>query len=99
MGELTSPDANLRTYLQVLRRRFLWVVALAILAVAASAAFDVVQTKEYSASSLILVQPVGSTSSLISGNQQTITPTDILTELQLLTSAPVKKVPRSVRPM
>jgi len=90
MGELTSAEANLRTYLQVLRRRFLWVVGLAILAVAASAAFNVVQTKKYSASSLILVQPAGSTSSLISGNQQTITPTDILTELQLLASAPVK---------
>lgn len=90
MGELTSAEANLRTYLQVLRRRFLWVIALAILAVAASAAIDVVQTKRYSASSLLLVQPAGSLSSLISGNQQTITPTDILTELQLLGTAPVK---------
>src|ERR1035437_3929044 len=91
MGELTSAEANLRTYLQVLRQRFLWVIALAILAVAASAAFSVVQTKKYSASSLILVQPAGSTSSLISGNQQTITPTDILTELQLVASTPVKR--------
>jgi capsular exopolysaccharide synthesis family protein len=91
MGELTSAEANLRTYLHVLRQRFLWVIALAILAVAASAAISVVQTKKYSASALILVQPAGSTSSLISGNQQTITPTDILTELQLLASTPVKR--------
>ncbi len=90
MGALTSSEANLRTYLQVLRRRFLWVLALVVLAVAVSAVFNVVQTKKYSASSLLLVQPVGSTSSLISGNQQTITPTDILTELQLLASAPVQ---------
>jgi len=89
MGELTA-EANLRTYLLVLRRRFLWIIALVILAVAASAAFTAVQTKKYSASSLLLVQPAGSTSSLISGNQQTITPTDILTELQLLKSAPVQ---------
>jgi Mrp family chromosome partitioning ATPase/capsular polysaccharide biosynthesis protein len=90
MEELTSAEPNLRTYLQVLRRRFLWVIALAILAVAASVAINVVQTKKYSASSLLLVRPAGSTSSLISGIQQTITPTDILTELQLLASAPVK---------
>src|ERR1017187_1711392 len=90
MGELASAEANFQTYLQELRQRFLWVIALAILAVAASAAIDVVQTKKYTASSLLLVQPAGSTYSLISGNQQTITPTDILTELQLLASAPVK---------
>jgi capsular exopolysaccharide synthesis family protein len=90
MGELTSAEANFRTYLQVLRRRFLWILALAILAVAASVVFDVVQAKQYSASSYLLVEPAGSTSSLISGSQQTITPTDILTELQLLESAPVK---------
>jgi capsular exopolysaccharide synthesis family protein len=90
MGELTSAEANFRTYLQVLRRGIPWVLALAILAVAASAGFDVVQTKKYSASSLLLVQPSGSTFSLISGIQQSITPTDILTELQLLASAPVK---------
>src|ERR1035437_3040381 len=90
MGELTSAEANVRPYLQVLRQRYLWVIALAILAVAASAAINVVQTKKYSASSLLLVQPAGSTSQLISGNQQAITPTDILTEIQLLASAPVK---------
>jgi capsular exopolysaccharide synthesis family protein len=90
MGELTSAEATLQTYLHVLRRRFLWVITVAIVAVAASAAFNVIQTKKYSASSLLLVQPAGSTSSLISGNQQTITPTDILTELELLASAPVK---------
>jgi len=90
MGELTSAEANFQTYLQVLRQRFVWVIALAIVAVAASAAINVVQTKMYSASSLLLVQPAGSTYSLILGNQQTITPTDILTELQLLESAPVK---------
>jgi capsular exopolysaccharide synthesis family protein len=90
MGELASAEANLRTYLHVLRRRFLWIIALVILAVAASVVFNIVQTKKYSASSFLLVQPAGSATSLISGNQQTITPTDILTELELLTSAPVK---------
>jgi len=90
MGELTSAEANLRTYLQVLRRRSFWVIALLILAVAASVGVSAVQTKKYSASSLLLVQPAGATFSLISGIQQAITPTDILTDLQLLTSAPVK---------
>jgi capsular exopolysaccharide synthesis family protein len=90
MGELTSSEASLRTYLQVLRQRFLWVIALAILAVAISVAINGVQTKKYSASALLLVLPADSTSSLISGIQQTITPIDILTELQLLESTPVK---------
>jgi capsular exopolysaccharide synthesis family protein len=90
MGELTSTDATMRTYFEAFRRRFVWIIALAILAVAASAAISTVQTKKYSASSLLLVQPTGTTSSLISGIQQTVTPTDVLTDLQLLASPPVK---------
>ncbi len=90
MGELTSPEANLRTYLQVIRRRFPFVIVVVFLAVAVSIGISSVQTKRYSASSLLLVEPAGSTSSLITGSQQAITPTDILTELQLLASAPVK---------
>jgi capsular exopolysaccharide synthesis family protein len=53
-------------------------------------AISSVQTKKYSATAQLLMQPAGSGFSLIPGNQQTISPTDILTELQLLKSAPVK---------
>ena len=89
MGELSSSNANFRTYLQVVRRRFPWVLAVVVLAVVVSVALGEVQAKKYIASAQLLVQPAGSASSLSSGNQQTISPTDMVTELQLLTSAPV----------
>ena len=89
MGELNSTSANFRTYLQVVRRRFPWVLAVIVLAVVVAVALGEVQSKKYTASAQLLVQPAGSASSLSSGNQQTISATDMVTELQLLTSGPV----------
>lgn len=89
MGELNSSNSNFRTYLQVVRRRFPWVLAVVVLAVLVSVALGEVQAKKYTASAQLLVQPAGSASSLSSGNQQTISATDMVTELQLLTSSPV----------
>jgi tyrosine-protein kinase len=91
MAELKPTEATLRTYLQVLRRRLPLVIAVTILSVGISVALSLVQTKEYSGAAQLLVQPANSDSALISGTQQrTISPTDVLTELQLLTSAPVR---------
>jgi capsular exopolysaccharide synthesis family protein len=57
---------------------------------AAAGGYSIVQPKEYTASAQLLVQPTtGSLPS--SATQQSISPTDVLTELQLLTSAPVKE--------
>jgi len=89
MGELTSSNANFRTYLQVIRRRLPLVIAVVVLAVFMSVVVGEVQANKYTASAQLLVQPAGSASSLSSGNQQTISATDMVTELQLLTSAPV----------
>jgi non-specific protein-tyrosine kinase len=89
MSELDLGESNLRTYVEVLRRRFFWVLALTILAVAVAAAVSTVQKKQYSATAQLLVQPA-SGSVPISGTQQTVSPTDVLTELQLVTSAPVQ---------
>ena len=90
MEESNFAQANLATYLKVLRRRLPWVIAVTVLSVGIAVAISSVQTKKYSATAQLLVQPAGSASSLISSTHQTISPTDILTELQLLTSAPVK---------
>jgi capsular exopolysaccharide synthesis family protein len=89
MDELEPTEANLRTYVQVIRRRFLWLLAVVVLSVAVAVALVALQKKEYSAPAQLLVQPA-SGAVPISGAQQTITATDVLTELQLITSGPVK---------
>jgi capsular exopolysaccharide synthesis family protein len=89
MDELEPTEANLRTYLQVIGRRFPWLLAVTMLSVAVAVAFIAVQKKQYSATAQLLVQPA-SGSVPISGTQQTVSPTDVLTELQLVTNAPVK---------
>jgi succinoglycan biosynthesis transport protein ExoP len=60
-----------------------------IVAVLVSVGIGEVQHKKYTASAQLLVQPAGSASSLSSGIQQTISATDMVTELQLLYSAPI----------
>ncbi len=80
--------ATLRTYLVVLRRRKWWVIALAVLGLAASLALSVRQAKQYSATAQLLVQSSGQGISLGSA-PQAVTTTDVQTDLQLATSAPV----------
>ncbi len=80
--------ATLRTYLVVLRRRKWWVIALAVLGLAASLALSFQQPKQYSATAQLLVQSSGQAVSLGSAPQQ-VTTTDVQTDLQLATSAPV----------
>ena len=89
MDELEPTEANLRTYLQVIGRRFPWLLAVTVLSVAVAVAFTAVQKKQYSATAELLVQPA-SGSVPISGTQPTVSATQVLTELQLITNAPVK---------
>jgi polysaccharide biosynthesis transport protein len=84
----SSSEVDLRTYLRVLRRRK-WLVFVCVgLAVAGTVAYSFGATKEYSATAQLLVQPQGGTLPLTTPGQ-TITPTDVATELQLLKSTPV----------
>ena len=80
--------ATLRTYLVVLRRRKWWVIALAVLGLAVSLALSVRQAKQYSATAQLLVQSSGQGVSL-GGAPPAVTTTDVQTDLQLATSAPV----------
>jgi capsular exopolysaccharide synthesis family protein len=93
MASLNTPEPSLRTYLQILRRRYYWVVAAVVLFGAVAGGFSLVQPKQYTASAQLLVQPTTSTLPSAS-TQQVISPTDVLTELQLLTTAPVKDLVR-----
>ena len=78
---------TLRTYLAVVRRRKWWLAGFALLGLAGSLAISFTSPKEYSATAQLLVQP---SSGIGSGAaQQPVTPTDVQTELQLVTSAPV----------
>src|SRR5271163_4208208 len=90
MTDAYEPRApTLGTYLAVLRRRKWWVIAFTLLGLAGSLAYSLTQPKAYTASAQLLDQPADAGISA-GGSQQTITPTDVLTELQLVTSAPVK---------
>jgi len=93
MVALNTAEPDLRTYLQILRRRYYWVIAAVVLLGAAAGGYSVNQPKQYTASAQLLVQPT--TGTLPStGSQQVISPTVVLTELQLLTAAPVKEAVR-----
>jgi uncharacterized protein involved in exopolysaccharide biosynthesis len=64
-----------------------------VLGLAASLAFSFTAHKQYSATAQLLVQPSGSASGLGTA-QQPVTQTDVATELQLVTSAPVQQAVR-----
>jgi len=85
---MPDSDVDLRTYLRVLRRRKWWVIICTGLAVAGAIAYSFNAAKEYSATAQLLVQPQSGALALTTP-AQTITATDVATELQLLTSAPV----------
>ena len=88
-------EPSFRAYLHILRRRKWWVGLAAALGLAASLAFSLTAHKQYSATAQLLVQPsivatgVGATQPL------PVTQTDVQTELQLITSAPVQQAVRA----
>ena len=83
-------NPTLRSYLVVLRRRKWWVICAALLGLAVSLALSLTQAKQYSATAQLLIQPFGQ-GSAAGTSQQPITPTDVQTEVQLVTSAPVQQ--------
>lgn len=80
---------TLGTYIGVLRRRKWWIIAVALLGLVVSLGYSLTQPKSYSASAQLLLQPVNP--AIAAGaSQQAITPTQVLTEIQLVTGANVK---------
>jgi capsular exopolysaccharide synthesis family protein len=88
-------EPSFRAYLQILRRRKWWVVLTALLGLAVSLAFALTAHKEYSATAQLLVQPSVNASGLGEAQLQPVTQTDVETELQLVTSAPVQQAVRA----
>jgi succinoglycan biosynthesis transport protein ExoP len=86
----TEPGAGptLRSYTRLVLRRKWWVTGLALLGLAASLAISLTQAKQYSATAQILVQSASGPTSLSAVPQQ-VTPTEVQTMLQLVTSASV----------
>jgi len=84
----TDSEVDLRTYLRVLRRRKWWVILCTGLALMGAIAYAFSATKQYSATAQLLVQPLNGTLPS-STPDQTISATQVATELQLLSSTPV----------
>jgi capsular exopolysaccharide synthesis family protein len=87
-------EPTFRTYLQILRRRKWWVGLIVTLGLAASLAFALTAHKQYSATAQLLVQPSFDPSGGAL-QEQPVTQTDVETELQLVTSAPVQQAVRA----
>ena len=87
-------EPSFRTYLYILRRRKWWVASITVIGLAASLAISLTAHKQYSATAQLLVQPTVNASGL-SVVQEPVTQTDVQTELQLVTSAPVQQAVRS----
>src|SRR5882724_5049721 len=93
---MAEPEAEptLRVYLQILRKRRWWVAALTMLGLTVSLALSLTQQKQYSASAQLLVQATGGINLALGSGQYSVTPTDVQTELQLVTSAHVQALVR-----
>ncbi len=86
-------DPTLRSYAHLVRKRKWWVIAFALVGLAVSLAISFLEAKEYSATAQVLVQPSSQTGAL-GTTQQPVTPTQVQTMLQLVTSAPVTSAVR-----
>jgi succinoglycan biosynthesis transport protein ExoP len=87
-------EPTFHTYLQVLRQRRWWIVSITLLGLAASLALSLTAHKQYSATAQLLVQSSFGASDIGTVQQQSVTQTDVETELQLVTSAPVQQAVR-----
>jgi tyrosine-protein kinase len=86
-------DPTLRSYAQLVRRRKWWVLAFALVGLMVALAISFTETKQYAASTQVLVQP-STEASALGSTVQPVTPTDVQTMLQLVTSAPVTNAVR-----
>ena len=94
MAELGA-DPTIRGYLRVVRRGRWWVAAFSLLGLGISLALSLTATRQYTAAAQLLVQSVGNVNIATGSNQTVITPTDVQTELQLVTSAQVQSQVRA----
>jgi len=90
LAESSGSEPELRDYFRVLGRRR-WIVFIAAAGLALIVlAIDFLQTAKYTAIAEVLLQPPENPNLTASGIVQPLTPTDVQTQIQLLTSGPVK---------
>ena len=94
MSEFAT-EPSFRAYLQILARRKWWVGLAAVLGLGASLALSLTAHKQYSATAQLLVQPSVDAGEVGVVQPQPVTQTDVETELQLVTSAPVQQAVRA----
>jgi succinoglycan biosynthesis transport protein ExoP len=88
-------EPTLRGYLQIVRTRRWWVIAVSLLGLGVSLALSLTATKQYTATAQLLVQSVGSVNLTTGANSNGLTSADVETELQLVTSAQVQSQVRA----
>ena len=89
--EELAAEPDLRNYLRILRRRKRIVVLVTVLFVAGGLAYSLAQHDRYTGTAEVLLEVPGAPNALNAGSGQgALTPTDVLTEIQIITSAPVK---------
>jgi len=81
-------DSALPSYLQVVRKRVWWIALAGIFGLGAGLGVSLATPKQYSATAEVLVLPSGS----VGGTQVPVTATDVQTDAQLVTSAPVGQI-------
>jgi capsular exopolysaccharide synthesis family protein len=91
-SRITRESSDLRSYLRVLNRRKVTIFVVFVLVVAPVLGYSLSQSKRYTATAAVLIQPNGTPPQLGGTNTTTLQPSDIQTQVQLITSAPVKSV-------
>ncbi|HEX5294906.1 MAG TPA: polysaccharide biosynthesis tyrosine autokinase, partial [Streptosporangiaceae bacterium] len=84
---------TLRSYTRLVRRRKWWIGGLTLLGLAAGIGVPLTQARQYTATAQVLVQGVTGPSALAQAPQQ-VTPTEVQTMLQLVTSSSVQQAVR-----
>lgn len=84
-------DPAFRTYWLVVRKRRWWIVAAVLLGLAASVGYVFITPREYSATAQLVVQSAGA-STAVGVAPESVTPTIVQTDVQLVTSAPVEQL-------
>src|ERR1700733_15090227 len=87
-------EPSFHAYLQILRHRRWWVGSITVLGLVVSLAFSLTAHKQYSSTAQLLIQTSVNPTGLGTAQQQPVTQTDVQTELQLVTSAPVQQAVR-----
>ena len=77
---------DVRDQVAVLRRRWLTLVVMTLLGIAAAAALSLTQTRMYSAQTQLLVEPLSTAST---SNGVVMTPEEVATQVEVITSVPV----------